>query len=70
MNSLYRGDCLEVMSNIDMSNVIIVTDPPFNIGYHYSTYKDKMLAKYDWREVADKTQKHDPEAKIEFESCL
>lgn len=23
-------------------NAIIVTDPPFNIGYHYDTYKDKM----------------------------
>ena len=25
-----------------MDNVIVVTDPPFNIGYHYGKYKDKM----------------------------
>lgn len=23
-------------------NVIVVTDPPFNIGYHYGQYKDRM----------------------------
>lgn len=23
-------------------NAVIVTDPPFNIGYHYSGYSDKM----------------------------
>jgi DNA modification methylase len=22
--------------------LVIVTDPPFNVGYHYNTYKDKM----------------------------
>jgi len=25
-----------------MGNVIVVTDPPFNIGYHYASYKDTM----------------------------
>ena len=39
---LYHGDCLEIMKNIDFQNIIIVTDPPFNIGYHYNQYKDKM----------------------------
>lgn len=27
---------------IDKKNTIIVTDPPFNIGYHYNEYKDRM----------------------------
>ena len=26
----------------ERQNVVVVTDPPFNIGYHYSEYKDKM----------------------------
>lgn len=26
----------------DIPGVIVVTDPPFNIGYHYGQYKDKM----------------------------
>lgn len=25
-----------------MQNVVVVTDPPFNIGYHYNEYKDSM----------------------------
>lgn len=45
---LYNMDCLEFMKSdcfrdqVDRNNVIIVTDPPFNIGYHYATYKDRM----------------------------
>lgn len=27
---------------IDRAKTVIVTDPPFNIGYHYNEYKDKM----------------------------
>lgn len=27
----------------ELGNVIIVTDPPFNIGYHYKEYNDNMI---------------------------
>lgn len=40
---LLLGDCLDVAKDIkEVGNVIVVTDPPFNIGYKYSTYKDRM----------------------------
>ena len=39
---LYQGDCLELMKTLDLSNVCIVTDPPFNISYHYDEYKDNL----------------------------
>ena len=39
---LLLGDCLELLKNVSVERPIIVTDPPFNIGYHYSTYKDNM----------------------------
>jgi len=39
---IINGDCREVLKNIDMTNSIIVTDPPFNIGYHYGQYRDNM----------------------------
>lgn len=42
MTDLHCGDCLEIMKQIDTTNACIVTDPPFNIGYKYNTYKDKM----------------------------
>lgn len=45
--TLYNADCREVIEKIkaDHSNLCIVTDPPFNIGYHYNSYKDKMKEK-------------------------
>jgi len=32
----------EVADFIKGRDVCVVTDPPFNIGYHYNTYKDKL----------------------------
>ena len=47
MIDLRCGDCLEILPTINMEKAVIVTDPPFNVGYHYATYKDKMEdAKY------------------------
>ena len=39
---LFNCDCLEAYADIDFSNVVIVSDPPFNIGYHYSAYADTL----------------------------
>lgn len=42
MIDLYNGDCLKIMNELDLDNTIIVSDPPFNIGYHYGKFKDKL----------------------------
>ena len=45
---LFNDDCREFLvsdtfkSAIRGNIPIIVTDPPFNIGYHYNTYRDRM----------------------------
>lgn len=41
---MIHGDCRKVMSalNLDAKNTVLVSDPPFNIGYHYHTYKDRL----------------------------
>ena len=41
---LINANCLDVFHEIASKhdNLIIVSDPPFNIGYHYNQYKDKM----------------------------
>ena len=49
---LRQGDCLEVMKDIPDKSVI-VTDPPFNIGYKYSSYKDRM-AENDYYDMLTK----------------
>lgn len=38
---LYNADCSGFTANIPEDS-IIVTDPPFNINYHYSKYKDNL----------------------------
>lgn len=46
------GDCTSLLPSIvqDIDSPIIVTDPPFNIGYHYNEYSDKMPEDdyYEW----------------------
>lgn len=42
MITLINDDCRNLINKIRNENCIIVTDPPFNIGYHYNSYKDKM----------------------------
>lgn len=42
--TLIQGNALEELPKIKVQekNFVIVTDPPFNIGYHYNTYDDDM----------------------------
>jgi len=42
--TIYHGNNLTVLSSLDINldKVIFVSDPPFNIGYHYNQYNDKM----------------------------
>ena len=42
--TIYNGDNISVLSSIglDISKCIFVSDPPFNIGYHYNEYLDRM----------------------------
>ena len=48
INHVYVGDCqnliadgVELMRNEGLKP-IVVTDPPFNVGYHYDGYSDRM----------------------------
>jgi len=48
----FHGNNIEVLNelNLDYSKCIFVSDPPFNIGYHYNQYNDKMNEDdyYNW----------------------
>lgn len=39
---LINGDCRKEIDKFKNDESIIVSDPPFNIGYHYNSYKDNM----------------------------
>ncbi len=48
MIKLFNENCIEVLGSqtfkdiVSGREVVIVTDPPFNIGYHYNSYHDNM----------------------------
>lgn len=46
MFKIYNDDFRNVLPSIIANNpnrqIVIVSDPPFNIGYRYNTYKDKL----------------------------
>ena len=41
---IINANCFDVIDDVlqECMNPVIVTDPPFNIGYHYNGYKDKL----------------------------
>jgi DNA modification methylase len=39
--TIYHGDCREVLPSI-RGNGVVISDPPFNVGYHYASYSDRM----------------------------
>ena len=41
MIELYNKNCLEVMPTLT-DKFVIVTDPPFNVNYHYNSYNDNL----------------------------
>lgn len=58
LNKIHNIDCLEGIKKIDLSigKYIIVTDPPYNQGYHYNKYEDNMKDDdyFDWlREITN-----------------
>ena len=43
INEVYQGEAIELLKELPEGlTPIMVTDPPFNIGYHYSGYSDRM----------------------------
>ena len=47
---IIQGDCVEILKTLNLDKVIFVSDPPFNIGYKYNTYKDAKKEEdyYNW----------------------
>ena len=52
---IHNGDCVEGMNSLRAGSVdLVFADPPFNIGYKYDVYEDKMAAEdyltwsHDW----------------------
>jgi len=64
LNKIICGDCIEVLSKVRKPFAdLIFADPPFNIGYKYDRYNDKVKSKNyiawtkDWMTVCKKVLK-------------
>ncbi len=63
LNKIICGDCIEVLANVRPFADLIFADPPFNIGYKYDKYYDKVKKKNyiawtkDWITVCKKVLK-------------
>lgn len=42
INADSRDAFIDSIRSCDKEKIVVVSDPPFNIGYRYKTYKDKM----------------------------
>lgn len=40
-SGIYLGDCRDFLDKIP-KDAFLISDPPYNQGYHYDAYKDKM----------------------------
>jgi DNA modification methylase len=71
--TIYNGDCREVLP--EFSDALVATDPPYNIGYHYDSYKDS-LSEEEYRELIASTVRlpsiviHYPEDMFGISSAL
>ena len=66
LNRIICGDCIEVLSGVSRPFAdLIFADPPFNIGYKYDKYKDKLKKENyiawtkDWMTVCTKVLRPD-----------
>lgn len=64
LNKIICGDCIKILSKVDKPFAdLIFADPPFNIGYKYDKYHDKVESKSyiawteDWMSVCKKVLK-------------
>ena len=47
--TLYLGDCLEILPQLELGSVdAVITDPPYGIDFKYSQYDDKPDGYGEW----------------------
>ena len=49
VGSIHQGDCLETMAKLPENSIhLAFADPPFNIGYEYDEYDDRLDSESTW----------------------
>ena len=39
---IYKKDFRKIIKGLDKENTLIITDPPYNVGWNYDSYKDNL----------------------------
>jgi len=66
LGKIHNGDCIDGINSLAEGSVdLVFADPPFNIGYKYDVYEDKLAAEdylkwsHDWMAAAYRSLKPD-----------
>lgn len=66
LEQIHCGDCIEGMNSLPAKSVhLVFADPPFNIGYKYDVYEDRMAAEdylkwsADWMQAVSRVLRND-----------
>lgn len=73
MIEIHNEDCLDLLYSGDLDNkkICIVTDPPFNVGYKYNTYKDNLSEEEYYDFLGELfTARHTPFVVIHYPEAL
>lgn len=59
LNKIYHKDCMDGMAELPTGHkYCVVTDPPFNVGYHYNEYNDRKEEGEYYQWLQDITNGH------------
>ena len=59
LNKIYHADCMDGMAELPQGHkYCVVTDPPFNVGYHYNEYNDRKEEGEYYQWLQDITNGH------------
>ncbi len=45
--TLHHGDCLDVLPTLDLTDAVVITDPPYNVGIEYGDGTDDQRGDYE-----------------------
>ena len=76
MVEVISGDCFELARGVAGElrakglRPVLVTDPPFNVGYHYSGFSDREDEADYWRKLAGLVRTFDGAAIVHYPELL
>lgn len=58
--TIYHGDCREVLPSLSRAHDVIITDPPYGIGYQHGARKNGAKMGFDGHSIVGDSEPFDP----------